>query len=122
MRGIIWCACYIRPYFSTGYRDDLAQRRYIEAQASFWRDAANNPISSVYGASMVDAARQYVYAWDARPFPDFPARSDVWGDTANWEKGHWLNGRLGRAPRRRVFIEPRAGGGFARRVPARLFR
>ncbi|WP_411816186.1 phage tail protein [Hyphococcus sp. DH-69] len=47
---------------------------------------------------MVDADRQYVYAWDARPFPDFPARSDIWGDTANWEKGHWLNGRLGRAP------------------------
>ena len=47
---------------------------------------------------MVDADRRYVWAWDARPFPDFPARSDIWGDTANWEKGHWLNGRLGRAP------------------------
>ncbi|WDI32145.1 glycoside hydrolase/phage tail family protein [Hyphococcus flavus] len=86
------------PHFSTGYRDDLAQRRYIEAQASFWREASNNPISSVYGGPMIDTSRQYVYAVDARPFPDFPARSDVWGDTANWEKGHWLNGRLGRAP------------------------
>ncbi len=86
------------PHYSTGYRDDMAQRRFIEAQAKFWANAANNPVSSVYGAPMVDAERRYIWAWDARPFPDFPARSDVWGDAANWEKGHWLNGRLGRAP------------------------
>lgn len=101
------------PYFSTGYRDDLAQRRYIEAQAAFWRDAANNPVSSVYGAPMVDASRHYVYAFDARPFPDFPARSDVWGDTANWEKGHWLNGRLGRAPLDLLVAALAAEAGFA---------
>ena len=34
---------------------------------------------------------------DGRPFPAWPGRSDVWGDTANWEVGHWLNGRLGNA-------------------------
>ena len=86
------------PRYSAGWRDDMAQRRLLEAQARFWRSPANNPTSSVYGGSMVDAERQYVYAYDARPFPDFPARAEVWGDAANWEKGHWLNGRLGRAP------------------------
>ncbi|MBL4618661.1 MAG: glycoside hydrolase/phage tail family protein, partial [Marinicaulis sp.] len=86
------------PHYSSGARDDLAQRRVIEAQASFWNDASNNPTSSIYSAPMVDVTRAYVYAWDARPFPDFPARSDIWGDVQNWEKGHWLNGRLGRAP------------------------
>jgi len=86
------------PYYSTGSRDDQAQRRVLEAQAAFWREASNNPVSSVYGGPMVDAQRQYVYAYDARPFPDFPARADIWGDAENWEKGHWLNGRLGRAP------------------------
>lgn len=86
------------PHYSSGYRDDLAQRRFLEAQAKFWTAPANNPVSSVYGGPMVDAARRYVWAWDARPFPDFPARADVWGDGPNWEKGHWLNGRLGRAP------------------------
>ncbi|MAW80225.1 MAG: hypothetical protein CMI63_08295 [Parvularcula sp.] len=86
------------PHFSSGHRDDMAQRRFLEAQARFWAKSSNNPISSVYGGRMVDADRRYVWAWDARPFPDFPARSDIWGDTANWEKGHWLNGRLGRAP------------------------
>jgi hypothetical protein len=86
------------PHFSSGVRDDMAQRRFLEAQGAYWSDAANNPVSSVYGGPMIDAARRYVYAWDARPFPEFPARSDVWGDAANWEKGHWLNGRLARAP------------------------
>ncbi len=86
------------PYYSTGRRDDMAQRRFLEAQGAFWADAANNPTSSVYGGPMVDANRRYVYAFDARPYPEFPARSDVWGDAANWETGHWLNGRLGRAP------------------------
>lgn len=86
------------PYYSKGWRDDAIQRSVLEAQSAFWSDSANNPISSVYGGLMVAADRQYVWAYDARPFPDFPARADVWGDAANWEKGHWLNGRLGRAP------------------------
>jgi GTA TIM-barrel-like domain/Putative phage tail protein len=108
------------PYYSTGYRDDLAQRRIIEAQASFWNDAANNPVSSVYGGPMVAADRQYVYAYDARPFPDFPARSDIWGDAANWEKGHWLNGRLGRAPLDLLVTALAGEAGFAAVDAARL--
>lgn len=43
---------------------------------------------------MVDASRIYLWAWDARPFPAFPLRSDLWSDGANWDRGHWLNGRL----------------------------
>ncbi len=101
------------PYYSNGRRDDMAQRRFLEAQAAFWSDAANNPVSSVYGAPMVDGARRYVYAYDARPFPDFPARTDVWGDGANWETGHWLNGRLGRAPLDLLVEALAAEAGFA---------
>ncbi len=86
------------PYYSNGARDDLAQRRLIEAEAAYWRDPANNPVSSVYGGPMIDADRLYIWAWDARPFPFFPSRGDVWGDAANWARGHWLNGRVGRAP------------------------
>ena len=101
------------PYYSTGRRDDMAQRRFLEAQSAFWSEGANNPVSSVYGGPMVDAGRRYVYAYDARPFPDFPARADIWGDAANWETGHWLNGRLGRAPLD-LLVEALAGeAGFA---------
>jgi len=83
------------PYYSTGARDDLIQRRFLEAQLNFWNAPANNPTSSVYHAPMLDTANLYVWCWDARPYPFFPARADVWGDTANYRTGHWLNGRLG---------------------------
>ena len=83
------------PYFSTGDRDDLIQRRFLEAHLSYWSDPTKNPTSSVYGAPMVDPANLYVWCWDARPYPYFPALTDVWGDGANWRLGHWLNGRLG---------------------------
>lgn len=47
---------------------------------------------------MVDPARIALWAFDARPWPAFPRALDVWADGANWEAGHWLNGRLGSAP------------------------
>jgi hypothetical protein len=74
------------PYFSAGTRDDLIQRRVLEAHLNFWADPSNNP-------SMVE--RIHVWSWDARPFPFFPAYSNVWGDAADYTLGHWLNGRLG---------------------------
>jgi hypothetical protein len=89
------------PYFSDGGRSDLAQQRFLGAHASYWDPAdadfeeANNPLSPVYGGRMVDVGRVYVWAWDARPFPAFPARGDRWTDGSNWHCGHWLNGRLG---------------------------
>jgi hypothetical protein len=46
---------------------------------------------------MVPADGIGLWAWDARPFPAFPARNDVWGDAENWRLGHWLNGRVGLA-------------------------
>ncbi|NRG19384.1 glycoside hydrolase TIM-barrel-like domain-containing protein [Rhizobiales bacterium] len=89
------------PHFSTGARDDLMQRRALEAQLSWWSDdhpdfaMGDNPVSSVYGGPMVDASNIHLWSWDARPFPTFPASADVWADGANWRAGHWLNGRLG---------------------------
>jgi len=47
---------------------------------------------------MIDTDMVSVWAWDARPFPDFPARSNVWSDGENWERGHWLSGRMGLVP------------------------
>jgi hypothetical protein len=83
------------PYYSNGERDDLIQRRFLEAHLAFWSDAANNPLSTHYAGKMVDTDNIYVWCWDARPFPFFPARADIWGDSANYTLGHWLNGRLG---------------------------
>ncbi|HTT97774.1 MAG TPA: glycoside hydrolase TIM-barrel-like domain-containing protein [Rhizomicrobium sp.] len=83
------------PYYSNGERDDLIQRLFLQAHFEYWNDAANNPVSTVYGAPMVAASRIFAWCWDARPFPFFPARADVWGDAADYQYGHWLNGRLG---------------------------
>ncbi|MBV8800485.1 MAG: glycoside hydrolase/phage tail family protein [Alphaproteobacteria bacterium] len=85
----------VLPYYSNGGRDDLIQRRFLEAQLKFWSDPANNPVSTVYAGAMLDIANIYLWCWDARPFPFFPAYANVWGDAANYNLGHWLNGRLG---------------------------
>ena len=82
------------PYFSNGRRDDLMQRRHLESVLSafdfaFGATATFNPTSSVYDAPMIDASSVYVWTWDARPYPAFPAALDVWSDGANWEAGHW---------------------------------
>ncbi|MCF6222053.1 MAG: glycoside hydrolase/phage tail family protein [Robiginitomaculum sp.] len=84
------------PYYSAATRDDLIQRRYIEAFLAYWQDNNNkNPVSAIYGAPMVDLSRAHIWSWDARPYPDFPARLDVWSDGENWQTGHWISGRTG---------------------------
>lgn len=91
------------PHFSNRKRDDLIQRRYLEAICSKFDPAYgasedDNPQSSLYAGRMLDPAGIYPWAWDARPYPAFPLALDVWSDGGNWETGHWLNGRLGAAP------------------------
>jgi hypothetical protein len=83
------------PYFSRGWRDDAIQRAYLEATHLWWGEAANNPLSSVYGGRMVHVPECAAWTWDARPYPFFPALTDIWTDGANWRLGHWLTGRLG---------------------------
>ncbi len=84
------------PYFSNGNRDDLIQRRYCEAILDYWQvGMPTNPTSNIYSGPMIDPANIQIWTWDARPFPDFPTRDLVWSDGANWQLGHWLNGRVG---------------------------
>ncbi len=83
------------PYYSSGARDDLVQRSYLEAFLRYWGDSGNNPVSNVYAGKMVDMKRSHVWCWDARPYPDFPSRLDIWSDGGNWRTGHWVNGRTG---------------------------
>ena len=80
------------PPYSTGERDDSMQRRALEAVLAHFADGANNPVSGVYGGRMLEAAD--LWCWDARPWPAFPGRADVWADAGSWRTGHWLNGRL----------------------------
>jgi hypothetical protein len=80
------------PPFSTGVRDDRMQRRALEAVLGHFAEPDNNPVSTVYGGPMLASAD--AWCWDARPWPVFPGRDDVWADAGAWRTGHWLNGRL----------------------------
>ncbi|MFM1864012.1 MAG: hypothetical protein RLZ26_2534, partial [Pseudomonadota bacterium] len=93
------------PYFSGGQRDDTIQMQYLRALSEYWDDPARNPVSGVYGGPMVDTARAFVWAWDARPFPQFPANGDLWGDGANYALGHWISGRMTNQPLAAVVAE-----------------
>jgi hypothetical protein len=76
------------PWYSSGGRDDLAQRAFLEAHLAHWSGAAN-------ADGMVQTDRIHLWTWDARPFPAFPLSARIWSDGPNWRTGHWLNGRLG---------------------------
>jgi hypothetical protein len=93
------------PRFSNGQRDDLMQLAYLQAMHRHWTDPVKNPVSPVYGAAMVDFAHSHVWAWDARPYPAFPAYGSLWGDAVNYEGGHWLNGRAAGQPLAAVLAE-----------------
>ncbi len=83
------------PPFSSGAQDNLGQLRFVQAVQEYWQTAgAHNPISSVYGAPMLDASRIFLWAWDARPYSAFPLLTEVWSDGPNHARGHWLNGRV----------------------------
>ncbi|WP_324752953.1 baseplate multidomain protein megatron [Roseovarius sp. Pro17] len=81
------------PKFSNGRRDDLIQRQYMRAMSDYWADPTHNPVSSEYGAPMIDMDHAYVWAWDARPFPFFPNNRSLWDDGRNHARGHWITGR-----------------------------
>jgi hypothetical protein len=80
------------PPHSTGMRDDRMQARCLEAILGHLADPAHNPVSPYDGRRMVEGAD--LWCWDARPWPAFPTRDDVWSDAGAWATGHWLNGRL----------------------------
>lgn len=83
------------PFFSNGQRDDAMQMAYLRAMLGYWARPEVNPISPVYGGAMIDMSRAFVWAWDARPYPAFPGRQELWDDGQNHARGHWVTGRLG---------------------------
>ena len=92
------------PYYSRGTRDDLMQRRYLQAFLEAFDPAhpgyiaGANPVSSLTGARMLDLDHIHIYAWDARPWPAFPTNTHIWGDGPNWRLGHWISGRVAAQP------------------------
>lgn len=93
------------PKYSSGRRDDLIQMQFLLAVTDFWAEPGNNPVSPVYGGPMVDMNHAHAWAWDARPFPEFPGQTEVWSDGGNYARGHWLNDRATNQPLSAVIRE-----------------
>jgi len=109
------------PRASSGARDDLAQMQYLRAMCAYWGDPTNNPQSDQYAGQMVDMDHAHVWAYDARPFPAFPNRVDLWSDGDNYDRGHWLNGRTTSVPLDLVVRDILARAGITDAETSRLY-
>jgi hypothetical protein len=109
------------PRYSAGRRDDVIQMQYLRAVADYWDDPGANPVSPVYGGPMVDMGRAFVWAWDARPFPAFPADLERWADGVNYGRGHWITGRVTNQPLAAVVAEICARAGVSEVDVSRLY-
>jgi hypothetical protein len=72
--------------------DQLIQLLALQAVYEYWITDGNN-MSSGAGLKMIEPSFMSVWNWDARPFPAFPTKTDVWGDAGNWAAGDWLGGK-----------------------------
>ena len=88
------------PRRSRGETDFGAQRRGIIATETAWQ-----------GSTVVE--QRFLWTWDARPYPVWPDREDVWADAALWEKGHWVQGKFGRARLSAVLTDALTRAGLA---------
>ncbi|MGH6741285.1 MAG: baseplate megatron protein TIM-barrel domain-containing protein [Bradyrhizobium sp.] len=72
-------------------RDERLYLLALQAVYEYWVTDGNN--ATVGGVGMIEPTFMSVWNWDARPFPTFPNRVDVWGDTGNWRAGEWFGGK-----------------------------
>lgn len=70
------------PKYSLGSSDFFAQRIAIEATEELFKN-------SEYLENRI------VYYWDARPYPFYPNRTDIWSDGTIWKYDYSLNGKIG---------------------------
>lgn len=70
------------PIHSNGTADFKAQANAIVATELKWLNS-----------DMVD--RKFLWCWDARPYPYWPDLLQMWSDGKAWQKGHWVQGKIG---------------------------
>jgi|GEM_PF-6806102 len=70
------------PKHSSGKPDFSIQARAIRGTLEYWE-----PKHEI-------VQNMFLWAWDARPFPYYPNRLDIWSDGDMWSRGHWINGKL----------------------------
>jgi hypothetical protein len=69
------------PRYSSGETDFILQKRAIKLAINYFKTC--------------DFLENYfLWTWDARPYPSWP-HTNIWNDGYLWEKGHWVNSKLG---------------------------
>ncbi len=85
------------PYYSSGDRDDFMQSSYLEALLTAFDETHSRHLAGfnvkIGNVRMVDVENISIWCWDARPYPYFPDKLDIWTDGVNWGQGHWITGR-----------------------------
>lgn len=71
------------PHMSEGTIDLRAQSAAIEAMLDYCN----------HNRDMIEL--EFLWCWDARPYPSWPARKDIWADYDCYWRGHWVQGKLG---------------------------
>ena len=74
-------------------RDDLIMFNAHQAWGTYWGPGNANNQTSSGGVQMIATDMMFAWNWDARPFPVFPLRLDVWADGSNWPAGMWMAGK-----------------------------
>lgn len=78
----------------TPVSDDQLAELALRAVYEYWfADTPSRNEASGGGVVMLEQAFCSVWNWDARPFPAFPALTNVWGDAQNWRAGLSLPGK-----------------------------
>lgn len=72
-------------------RDDVLANLGLQTIYDYWSAPGNNPTAA--SGPMILSAFCCAWNWDARPFPTFPLRADIWGDGGNWAAGNWMGGK-----------------------------
>ena len=80
------------PKHSKGKVDFYAQRVGLLATAIRWKNS-----------DMIE--NQFIWAWDARPYPYWVDKKEVWADADCWHRGHWIQGKLGQSSLREILTD-----------------
>ena len=78
-------------------QDQTLQYLAHQAWNEYWTLDGKNE-TSASGVKFIADDLMFAWTWDARPFPLFPLRMDIWSDGSNWRVGHWLSGKGVPAP------------------------
>jgi len=88
----IWDASASTPGGYAPRTDDTLATLALQAVYDYWITDGNNAASAA-GLPMIETAFMCAWNWDARPFPTFPALTQIWGDAGQWSAGLWIDGK-----------------------------